>query len=185
MQSVNSEDTVTWSVFQAPREPWISLLLERAFGKLIVRNARDIHFWERDVHPDTGGTECGPEADVDLRAQGWRYVVEAKWRADLDHQQGKDGKVDQLQMRASSAQRGPTPASQRGALVIAPSPTRYPPAGKPSSTFASISSRMAKDTCVLTRPVAARPEWLHGRASRSCCRGFLPTKRSEPTCDGG
>ena len=125
-QSINSEDTVTWSVFGAANPaPWLPDLLALAFGSSARPSAWTTKLWERTPHPDTGNPAHGPEADGQLDAPGWRYVIEAKWLSDLDGNQGAGKDSTQLDMRAHAARAGGLPPDRCGVLVIAPSPARY------------------------------------------------------------
>lgn len=135
-QSINSEDTVTWSVFGAhDPNPWIPGLLDHVFGAAERPTGWKVEFWKRAAHPDTGKVHHGPESDVTLTAVGgWCYVVEAKWLQDLDAAQGVGGKTSQLQMRAHTA-RILGCAGCWGALVIAPGPNLYPYAKRSGSVF--------------------------------------------------
>ena len=128
VQSINSEDTVTWAAF-GPRASAraVGAIVDLAFGAQSRPEQWSRLFWERSTHPHTQKTTGGPEPDVTLCAEnGWCYVIEAKWAADLDDKQGKDGDMTQLEMRADVARRLATEPSKRGVLVIAPGPERYP-----------------------------------------------------------
>ena len=136
VQSINSEDTVTWAAF-GPRASSraIGEIVNLAFG-LQPRPAEwERLYWQRWPHPHTRRTTSGPEPDVTLRADdGWGYVVEAKWAAKLDASQGKGGGLTQLEMRTHVARTLTADARKRGVLVIVPSPARYPYARR--GTFA-------------------------------------------------
>lgn len=136
VQSLNSEDTVTASVFENARAaPFTTELLRGAFGDEHLRPREWIAtLWQRLPHPKTGATRSGPEADVVLDGGAgdgaWRYVVEAKWTSDIgDRQQGAAGLVTQMEMRAFGAAKGSDGSdidrARRGVLVIVPSPDRY------------------------------------------------------------
>ena len=85
LQSINSEDTVTWSVFGVcPVELWAGDLLNLAFGQMKRPSNWTVRFWARLSHPETGVTGHGPEADLTLEADGdWFFAIEAKWRNDI------------------------------------------------------------------------------------------------------
>ncbi len=138
VQSGNSEDTVTWSVFAgAGSGEWISAVLDQAFGKAARPSQWTMEFWKRTPHPDTGELGLGPEADVIISAPGWFYVVEAKWCADLDGRQGRARKTTQLQMRDVQARSSEAEAQRRGVLVIAPGPGGYRPLQRRSTVFST------------------------------------------------
>jgi hypothetical protein len=128
LQSINSEDTVTWSVFGAHNmAPWVEDLFSLAFGSGTPPAPWKPHFWKRFPHPEKESAD-GPEPDMYFEScNGWSCAVEAKWlNTDLDKGQGYSGNKTQLEMRASFV---------KNQLIIAPSPSRYPPATNNSSTF--------------------------------------------------
>ncbi len=136
VQSANSEDTVTWTVFGLGNNvDWLPELLDFAFGRTPRPVEWQTRLWCRDPHPDTGSTANGPEADVVLTAPGWRFDFEAKWLQDIDGKQGKSRTLSQLDMRANSARLSADEESQWGVLVIAPSSHIYPKARSSSSVF--------------------------------------------------
>ena len=120
LQSISSEDTVTWSVFGL-YDFWIGDLLSLVFGASACPLGRRITFWKRWPHPETGGF-YGPEADVLIESgTSWSCAVEAKWlKTDIDGKQGRNRSKTQLEMRAA--------CEIKNQLVIAPRPSRYPPA---------------------------------------------------------
>jgi hypothetical protein len=67
-------------------------------------------------------------------ADGWCFVVEAKWLSDLDPHQGQGGTTSQLEMRTASVAKKAV-FDRRGVLVVLPGPSRYPHAYSPRSTF--------------------------------------------------
>lgn len=137
-QSLQSEDTVTWSVFGLH----VPVGIVDAVINLAYSPKEEAHgqwtrsFWRRLPHPDTGRESSGPETDVLIEASpGWCYAIEAKWLADLKDKQGRNKDRTQLDMRSESVvARGGVPG-QRGAIVIVPSPRQYPFA-KQGSVFA-------------------------------------------------
>ena len=137
VQSIRSEDTVTWSAFGAyASDDWIGELLGQSFGPANRPTAWARHYWKRLPHPDTGVTEHGPEADVTLEAEGgWFYAIEAKWLSDLPASQGQKGTVTQLEMRSGSVVHRSSIPDRRGVLLVVPGPARYPHATNATSTF--------------------------------------------------
>jgi hypothetical protein len=136
VQSVNSEDTVTWGVFGLGSiAEWLPELLDLAFESASRPAAWETRLWSRDPHPDTGCTANGPEADVVVTAPGWRIDFEAKWRQDIDGKQGRSRTLSQLDMRANCARSCAGDESQWGVLVIAPSSRIYPKARTSNSVF--------------------------------------------------
>ncbi len=136
LQSANSEDTVTWSVFGAqPFAAWLPPLLARVFQEPVLPSEWSAHFWERQAHPDTGLVTHGPESEITLKSPGWCIEIESKWLSDLDGLQGSAKNISQVEMRAHTAQQNAGDNGKWGVLVIAPGAPRYPPAAKGTSVF--------------------------------------------------
>ena len=133
VQSLSSEDTVTWSVFGcANEEGWLNDMLAEMFGPVQRPERWDIALWSRIRHPDTGQMKHGPESDVVIESDAWRYVIEAKWTSDISlHKNGQT----QIEMRAYQAQLNDLPPEKSGVIVVAPSPARYCCAITESSRF--------------------------------------------------
>lgn len=105
LQSLNSEDAVTWSVFgpltyadRRSRTDFASGLL----ATLRVPNSRDedavVWLWRRLPHPDTIGVG-GPEIDFGIQTPTVLVLGEAKWNSSPGRNQGKDKSKDQLTIR--------------------------------------------------------------------------------------
>ena len=105
LQSLNSEDAITWSVFgtvaRAPRrqrEAW----LEELFTCLHLPEAQtsdsEIFLWRRVPHPDTL-VPGGPEIDVGIITRNALVLGEAKWRSSVGTGQGKKKNKTQIQLR--------------------------------------------------------------------------------------
>jgi hypothetical protein len=92
VQSLNCEDTFTYSVFGfADEEVWLNDMLSDLFGPAERPDVWNPALWSRIRHPDTGKVEHGPESDVVLENGGWRYVIEAKWTQDISvHKHGQN-----------------------------------------------------------------------------------------------
>jgi hypothetical protein len=123
VQSLNSEDTVTWSVFgRAHEEGWLNDMLADVFGPAERPESWKLSLWTRIQHPDTGVVEHGPESDVVIECGAWRYVIEAKWTSPITaHKNGQN----QIQMRAYQAQLNGTSREKSGVIVVVPQPARY------------------------------------------------------------
>ena len=135
LQSINSEDTVTWSIFGcASPEPWLGTLFETVFGVAERPTNWTLDFWQRTPHPDTGSSNHGPEHDIIFQSPDWRYAGEAKWTRDIDGAQGRSRTISQLEMRAHWASSG-IPSDQWGVIVIAPQSKLYKPARSAESVF--------------------------------------------------
>jgi hypothetical protein len=105
LQSLHSEDAVTWSAFgpviYAPKTTQL------AFAKqlLALLNIQpvcdaDPHWWlwRRIPHPDKP-VSGGPEVDVGLHIGNWTILGEAKWGSDVGTGQGVSGSKDQITLR--------------------------------------------------------------------------------------
>jgi hypothetical protein len=135
VQSVNSEDTVTWSAFGAQSlDPWLPMMLASKLGLDDIPRTWSARFWERQPHPDTGLTIHGPESEITLSTPGWCIEIESKWRSDLDGHQGSARTRSQLEMRSHTARRNAS-NGQSAVLIVAPGPSLYPPARKATSVF--------------------------------------------------
>jgi hypothetical protein len=164
VQSINSEDTVTWSCFRGQSvDRWIDAFVDEAFGSGGRSPWSRPILWDRRQHPDGTGTVNGPEADVILESPGtdgqaWRYVVEAKWLADLDGRQGADRTRTQVDMRLHTARYGDIARNHSGVIVVCPSPKRYFRRGGRKDVFSryfepdgeSYISKIATDAQVIT-----------------------------------
>lgn len=107
LQSLNSEDSVTWAVFgtlglcePSTAAQWFRCLLSEASGETMQRSASPACFapWQRIPHPQTHGWG-GPEIDFYFADSTTCCLLEAKWRSDMDEEQGKGRDVSQLEMR--------------------------------------------------------------------------------------
>lgn len=103
LQSINSEDAITWSLFG-----YISKLSDNIridfFNELLSKinlendDYCDIKLWQRLPHPDTF-VSGGPEIDVLLIGKKNFIIIECKWNANFSKNQGVDKKQDQMQIR--------------------------------------------------------------------------------------
>lgn len=107
LQSLNSEDSVTWAVFgtlglcePSTAAQWFRCLLSEASGEAMQRSESPACFapWQRIPHPQTHGWG-GPEIDFYFADSTTCCLLEAKWRSDMDEEQGKGRDVSQLEIR--------------------------------------------------------------------------------------
>ena len=105
LQSVHSEDALTWSVFgpliySAPdvRHLFVETLLKRLGIDCGCVRASTIWLWRRLPHPDNF-CSGGPEIDFGIQAEDVLILGEAKWRSEVGTGQGQDGKKNQLEVR--------------------------------------------------------------------------------------
>ncbi len=89
--SVNSEDAVTWNVFQSLQqiapEAWLPPLWSRAFGTPVPKDlSAAVTLW-KSVPPPIGllvdGDEGPSEIDVAIEAASSVWFIEAKYRGDI------------------------------------------------------------------------------------------------------
>jgi hypothetical protein len=104
LQSIHSEDAITWSMFGpvAHAEPEIRArfaddLLRHLEIKATVRNAT-LWLWRRLPHPDTL-VPGGPEIDFGVQTDDVFLLGEAKWRSSVGAAQGVGRNKDQLTLR--------------------------------------------------------------------------------------
>lgn len=107
LQSLNSEDAITWSYFgpflaetPSSRARFLNWLLERVgLGEHAANDRCQLDLWRRIPHPDRPTSSGGPELDVVLDGDGAVVFCEAKWRSKEATNQGIDGTKSQLQLR--------------------------------------------------------------------------------------
>ena len=109
LQSLRSEDAITWSVFGTlhyfPTElqvQFVNSLLNAIDEKQQV-NACSIQLWTRIAHPDTL-VSGGPELDVQIVGDKVVIFGECKWTSKVAKAQGKEKDKDQLQLRTEYQQ---------------------------------------------------------------------------------
>jgi len=106
LQSLHSEDAVTWSVFgpliygsEASRLAFSAgMLSELGAAVDSVERAR-IWLWRRLPHPENLAPG-GPEIDFGIQTDGALILGEAKWLSGLGAGQGRGGDKDQIQIRS-------------------------------------------------------------------------------------
>ena len=105
LQSLHSEDAITWSVFgpvayAAPeiRASFVGVLLKLIGvpnGPISIAN---VWLWRRIPHPDTL-VLGGPEVDFGLQTDDVFVIGEAKWRSSIGVGQGVKRDKDQITLR--------------------------------------------------------------------------------------
>lgn len=105
LQSLHSEDAITWSVFgtiaRAPQnilETWLKDLFRLIDLPDSESDNAEIFLWRRLPHPDTL-VSGGPEIDVGIMTSNTVILVEAKWLSGVCAKQGKARDKDQIQLR--------------------------------------------------------------------------------------
>lgn len=117
MQSINSEDAVTYSWFgtlsEAPadaRRAAVQWLYDR-IGLQATATDPAVDQWSRIHHPNAPGSARGPELDarIDDAAPGALVYVEAKWQAAVGTGKGKAAGIpaDQIELRRDSLRSDP------------------------------------------------------------------------------
>ena len=104
LQSLRSEDAVTWSVFGTLiyADPAIRAAYARelllALDVPVSDREFDVWLWRRVPHPDTGGHN-GPEIDFAIQSEHLLLLGEAKWGSGIGSAQGVLKDQDQLSLR--------------------------------------------------------------------------------------
>lgn len=111
LQSLHSEDAITWSVFGtaacAPRsilKDWLTDLMRLLDLPQANMGVPEIFLWRRIPHPDTL-VSGGPEIDVGILSENAVLLVEAKWQSGVGIRQGKMRDKDQIQLRGEFLQK--------------------------------------------------------------------------------
>jgi len=104
LQSLRSEDAITWSVFGAlhyfsktQQVQFINSLLKIIGAEHHVSDCF-IQLWTRIAHPETL-VSGGPELDFQIVANNVVVFGEAKWRSKVANNQGIHGNRSQLELR--------------------------------------------------------------------------------------
>jgi hypothetical protein len=105
LQSVHSEDAITWNVFgpisyadEAIRLEYCASLFQLIDPSLPPPTGSTISLWRRVPHPETDSVG-GPEVDVLIQTPEVVVVGEAKWMSAVGSGQGVDKNKDQLALR--------------------------------------------------------------------------------------
>jgi hypothetical protein len=105
LQSLNSEDAITWSVFGTVAlsekhllEKWLVDLFHLLDLEDATTDKAEIFLWRRIPHPDTL-VSGGPEIDFGIITRNTVILGEAKWRSGVGTAQGKMKDKDQIQLR--------------------------------------------------------------------------------------
>lgn len=105
IQSIHSEDAITWSVFGplVYAAPEVRASFARALLTLIdvpsePTSSANFWLWRRLPHPDTL-VPGGPEVDVGVQTDNVFLVGEAKWLSAVGVAQGVDRDKDQITLR--------------------------------------------------------------------------------------
>jgi len=125
LQSIHSEDAITWSVFgtaarapQAFLEAWLTELLKLIDLPGVQTGDAKIFLWRRIPHPDNL-VPGGPEIDVGIATANTLILGEAKWQSGIGTAQGKEKDKDQIQLRGEFLKKyGPIYFPNRSQLVI-------------------------------------------------------------------
>lgn len=111
LQSLHSEDAITWSVFgtaarvrRAVLKNWLADLMQLLNIPDTDMDALEIFLWRRIPHPDTL-VSGGPEIDVGILSENAIILVEAKWQSAVGARQGKMRNKDQIQLRGEFLQK--------------------------------------------------------------------------------
>lgn len=111
LQSIHSEDAITWSVFGTVahsrheiRNRFVCDLFQSiGVNSELVENS-EIFLWRRIPHPDTL-VSGGPEIDFGIITKKTLLLGEAKWKSSVGAAQGKNKDKDQIQLRVEFLQK--------------------------------------------------------------------------------
>lgn len=105
LQSLNSEDAITWSVFgtlayadHGTKCAFVANLFDSLGIPISTVADANIWLWRRVPHPDTLGSG-GPEIDFGIETEQAILFGEAKWLSGVGQAQGKRGDKDQIILR--------------------------------------------------------------------------------------
>jgi hypothetical protein len=105
LQSIHSEDAITWSVFgtaaRAPQpvlEAWLVDLFKLIDLPEVQTERAEVFLWRRIPHPDNL-VPGGPEIDLGISTTNAIILGEAKWLSNVGATQGKEKDKDQIQLR--------------------------------------------------------------------------------------
>jgi hypothetical protein len=111
LQSIHSEDAITWSVFGTVarsiagiRNNFISELFNLLGIKFVAIEISEIFLWRRIPHPDTL-VSGGPEIDFGILTKDTLLLGEAKWKSSVSTMQGKNKDKNQIQLRVEFLQK--------------------------------------------------------------------------------
>lgn len=111
LQSIHSEDAITWSVFgtvahcpNVIRNKFISDLFKSLGLKPGKLENSEIYLWRRIPHPDNL-VPGGPEIDFGILTNNTLLLGEAKWKSSVGAAQGKNKDKDQIQLRVEFLQK--------------------------------------------------------------------------------
>lgn len=127
LQSVHSEDAVTWSLFGPlvygrpdERATYTAELLSVLLGDDQEPRPANLWLWRRLPHPDTL-VPGGPEIDFGIQTERVLLLGEAKWRSQVGSAQGADGSKDQIRLRVDFCEkygRALYPSVQRFVVLL-------------------------------------------------------------------
>lgn len=105
LQSLHSEDAITWSVFgtaarAAPDglQTWLADLFQLLSLHSTKTAKAEVFLWRRLPHPDNLAPG-GPEIDAGIVTENSVLLFEAKWRSSVGAKQGVKRDKDQIQLR--------------------------------------------------------------------------------------
>ncbi len=105
LQSIKSEDAITWSLFGyiARQEHDVRNKFYKEFLAKIGIGIEDeelesIDLWSRLPHPETG-CKNGPEIDVLIIGKKYYFLIECKWTSKIGVNQGIKGNLNQIEIR--------------------------------------------------------------------------------------
>lgn len=108
LQSINSEDAITWSVFGSLsrccddiRTNYVNDLIKKiGCNDVVDAKSSEISLWRRLPHPDKL-TPGGPEIDFLIQTENTLILGESKWKSKIGINQGDKGDKNQIDLRIS------------------------------------------------------------------------------------
>ncbi len=106
LQSLNSEDAITWSFFGPliyGSSDWRAEFATGLFRKLGVDRPTwvALWLWRRIPHPEKPTSNGGPEIDFGIQSESCVVFGEAKWNSKIGAGQGVAGNRTQLDLRSA------------------------------------------------------------------------------------
>jgi hypothetical protein len=103
LESIKSEDAITWSLFGYISRMEITVqnnFYNDLLKKLNLHNDKiiSIELWKTLPHPEKLVPK-GPEIDVFILGEKYYFLIECKWTSGIGKNQGKNNNLDQIQIR--------------------------------------------------------------------------------------
>ncbi|MEI6823662.1 MAG: hypothetical protein WCL51_17155 [Bacteroidota bacterium] len=104
LQSIRSEDAITWSLFGFISHQ--SIDIQNSFYNELLNylnlekdNICEINLWRKFQHPETSNIKKGPEMDVVIMGERYMLLIECKWTSGIGGKQGVKKDKNQIEIR--------------------------------------------------------------------------------------